>query len=304
MEEKLHRCSSESIDYPELIEITENMKPTLSVRSDGHNIQFKIQFPEVGSISVCEIIAKFEYEYNIPQSSYYLVFDGKILNNWQRIYQYQVTPLKNTVELIPRLKGGGIGGDIMDLIIEPIEEIFSPIVAPFVLIGQVFEFFAKILVYIIKLFIWAVEFTVYLFSDLLNPVNFVTDFGRAFTVLIYTIFTTVFNVIYTFVGIAANTIGSMMGSTFWGWDQSNLSQEDKQSNYFKNSKNCRDKKCYLTEKNTVPFSILCGTILCPPLGVFMEYGITGWLNILICMGLTLLFYFPGLIYALLIIYNT
>ena len=41
-------------------------------------------------------------------------------------------------------------------------------------------------------------------------------------------------------------------------------------------------------------------ILCPPLGVFMSYGLKGILKILICAGLTLIYYFPGLIYGLLI----
>ncbi len=41
-------------------------------------------------------------------------------------------------------------------------------------------------------------------------------------------------------------------------------------------------------------------ILCPPLGVFMSYGIKGIIKIIICAALTLFYYFPGLIYALLI----
>lgn len=41
-------------------------------------------------------------------------------------------------------------------------------------------------------------------------------------------------------------------------------------------------------------------IICPPLGVFMSYGLKGIIKILICAGLTLLYYFPGLIYGLLI----
>jgi uncharacterized membrane protein YqaE (UPF0057 family) len=52
----------------------------------------------------------------------------------------------------------------------------------------------------------------------------------------------------------------------------------------------------------VPFSIILGTIICPPIGVFMDVGLTGWFNIFICMLLTLMFYVPGLVYALLIIY--
>lgn len=41
-------------------------------------------------------------------------------------------------------------------------------------------------------------------------------------------------------------------------------------------------------------------IICPPLGVFMSYGLKGIFKILVCAGLTLLYYFPGLIYGLLI----
>ena len=43
------------------------------------------------------------------------------------------------------------------------------------------------------------------------------------------------------------------------------------------------------------------TFLCPPAGVFMAYGLTGFVQIIICMVLSLLFYVPGLIYAILVI---
>ena len=42
------------------------------------------------------------------------------------------------------------------------------------------------------------------------------------------------------------------------------------------------------------------TMLCPPAGVFMAYGITGWVQIIICCVLSLLYYIPGLIYALIV----
>ena len=102
--------------------------------------------------------------------------------------------------------------------------------------------------------------------------------------------------------LSINTIGGWMQG-FWGWDQSSLTANDMNSNYFKNINRTSGKKCYLTSSNTVPFSIILGTILCPPIGVFMDLGLTGWMNILICALLTLLFYIPGLIYALLIIYS-
>jgi uncharacterized membrane protein YqaE (UPF0057 family) len=42
-------------------------------------------------------------------------------------------------------------------------------------------------------------------------------------------------------------------------------------------------------------------ILCPPAGVFMAYGLKGWFQILICCIGSLLYYFPGLAYALIVI---
>jgi uncharacterized membrane protein YqaE (UPF0057 family) len=90
---------------------------------------------------------------------------------------------------------------------------------------------------------------------------------------------------------------------FWGWDMSGLNKNDKNSNYFKSYSRTKGQKTYLTNANTVPFSIILGTIICPPMGVFMDMGTSGWLNIIVCCLLTLLFYIPGLCYALLIIYS-
>ena len=42
-------------------------------------------------------------------------------------------------------------------------------------------------------------------------------------------------------------------------------------------------------------------ILCPPAGVFMAYGFSGWLQILICCLGSLMYYFPGLVYALILV---
>ncbi len=54
--------------------------------------------------------------------------------------------------------------------------------------------------------------------------------------------------------------------------------------------------------NNIPISVIITTILMPPLGLFLEFGFKGWVNIALCALLTLFFYFPGLIYALIIIY--
>ena len=45
---------------------------------------------------------------------------------------------------------------------------------------------------------------------------------------------------------------------------------------------------------------MIATIICPPLGVFMSFGLSGWVKIIICSILSLIYYIPGLVYALLI----
>ena len=99
-----------------------------------------------------------------------------------------------------------------------------------------------------------------------------------------------------------NGLGRMTIQATMGWDNTpdENNPDDKNATYFKND--CTGKKCYKTPDGTVPFSVIIGTILCPPVGVFMEYGLSGWFNILIAGLLTLLFYFPGLIYALILLY--
>jgi uncharacterized membrane protein YqaE (UPF0057 family) len=45
------------------------------------------------------------------------------------------------------------------------------------------------------------------------------------------------------------------------------------------------------------------TIMIPPMGVFLSRGISAWYNIIICAFLSLVHYFPGLIYAFIVIHN-
>jgi uncharacterized membrane protein YqaE (UPF0057 family) len=71
-------------------------------------------------------------------------------------------------------------------------------------------------------------------------------------------------------------------------------------------KSSTDYKCYgVKNDGTVPTLVLVSTILCPPLGIFMVYGMLSWLYILICAILCLIPiipYFPGLVFALIKIY--
>jgi uncharacterized membrane protein YqaE (UPF0057 family) len=45
------------------------------------------------------------------------------------------------------------------------------------------------------------------------------------------------------------------------------------------------------------------TLMLPPMGIFLARGISGWYNILLCGLLCFVKYFPGLIYALIVIQN-
>jgi len=192
--------------------------------------------------------------------------------------------------------------EIINMIMGPIEIILKPIFSPISIIGKVFIFLIQLIIWFGKFLYWFIFFIGWLFSDLLNPVKLITDFWASIILILVTIFSTVMNLAMGIVAFITNTVGGWMQG-FWGWDQSNLTYNDRNSKYFKGIDRIKGKKCYLTNNNTVPFSIILGTILCPPIGVFMDLGLTGWVNIFICALLTLLFYLPGLFYALLIIYS-
>ena len=197
-----------------------------------------------------------------------------------------------------KIKGGGF----IDIVLTPFELFLKPIFDPIKAIVNVFVMIIKLIVWLVLFIVWFLQFMIWLFTDLLNPANFLNDFFKSIMMIIIAIFSSIFNIIMALFSIGTNTIGNWMQG-FWGWDQSGLTKEDKESIYFKKINRNKGKKAYLTNTNTVPFSVILGTILCPPVGVFMDMGLTGWVNILVCCLLTLLFYVPGLFYALLIIYS-
>lgn len=178
------------------------------------------------------------------------------------------------------------GGGLVDMFMGIIE------------IGKFFFILIDMVIWLIKFIIWVIFFIAFLIKFLMY--DLIIDFKNSIIIIVITILRLPIDLITSLFAFGINGIGGWMTSIF-GWDQTNLTYNDKQSNYFKH--NDTNKKCYLTNNNTVPFSILIGTILCPPLGVFMDLGISGWFNIFICAILTVFYYIPGLCYALLIIYS-
>ena len=160
----------------------------------------------------------------------------------------------------------------------------------------------KFIEWILKFILWFIQFLMWVITDLLNPLKLATEFFKSLMVIIIAILRLPFDLFIGFFAMVINSIGGWMQG-FWGWDQSGLNKADKNSNYFRGRDRVKGTKYYLTNSNTVPFSIILGTLLCPPMGVFMDMGTSGWLNIIVCCLLTLIFYVPGLVYALLIIYS-
>jgi len=206
----------------------------------------------------------------------------------------------NKLECHVKVRGGFELEDIP--IIGQVFQLFGPLINPVVGMGNVFIFLFQLIVWFGEFIYWFIMFVIWVFSDLLNPVKLLADFWNSIVLILVTLMNTVFGVIMGLAAFVVNQIGQWMQG-FWGWDESNLTKQDKDSNYFQGIDTKKGKKCYLTNNNKVPFSVLLGTILCPPLGVFMDMGLTGWMNIFICGLLTLLFYVPGLFYALLVIYS-
>ena len=188
------------------------------------------------------------------------------------------------------MKGGGI--------FAPLDPIIEPILA----IGSVFQSIGQLFVWLGKFVWWLIQFIGWIFMEILNPLHLANEFLQSLLIIVIAIIRIPFDLLLALVVFGSNTFGMWMQG-FWGWDQSSLSKKDKESNYFKKINIKKGTKTYLTNSNTVPFSIILGTILCPPMGVFMDMGLTGWLNIIICCLLTIAFYVPGLVYALLIIYS-
>jgi uncharacterized membrane protein YqaE (UPF0057 family) len=137
-----------------------------------------------------------------------------------------------------------------------------------------------------KLIMWLVDFIAWIFTDLLNPMIWIEDVIMGFFVGLQLLGAGIMDGI---VGIARRLFNLVFGPFIKGiWGDDYVTKNNS--------------KCYKMPDCSVPYPVLFATIILPPLGVFMELGLKGWLNILICAVLTLVLYLPGLIYALILLY--
>ena len=222
--------------------------------------------------------------------SYQLKPEQYYLTNGYRLLPFDFNfegPYQQSYFLFLKIKGGfGLGGGmsgILDPIIDPIEGIWKSVAG----IG---DFFVKIF----QVFLWFGEFLKWLFTDFLDPRVFLVDITRSIVTVLRIIVLGVLDGIAGFVRRMVNIVFGPITGAFWGWTP----PDEKKTK----GKSCKGQKCYAQPDARIPIPVLLGTIILPPMGLFMELGLKGWLNILICAILTLAYYFPGLVYALIILY--
>jgi uncharacterized membrane protein YqaE (UPF0057 family) len=233
----------------------------------------KIIIPE-NIKSIKELIIYINKKYKLLyQRDYYL--QNKITNKYYYSNNFDGTESINTLEIIFKLSGGGKIGDAIK---NSLGNIFKPIIEPIIAIGKVFMLLLKILLWIIMFLLWLIRFAIWILKVFI-PALF-SDIAGLIRLIIVTIFDSSF-------GLIRKLIKAIFG------DGINKDKSD-DPNY----------RCYgISEDGTIPTTILISTILCPPLGVFMMYGITGWLYILASAMLSLFYYIPGLTYAFVLFYT-
>lgn len=210
--------------------------------------------------------------------------------------------------MIPKTYGGGIFDSILNGILWFFSKILSPIIKPIRAIINTILLIVKLLLYVGAFIMWMIRLHIWFFLVFLPSLP--ADIILMVKSLTYLIIDGLVGWVMTMARRVFNKFGDMtLKSVMTGADNVPDSSDDEKNSQFFNNKKVGDKedcdvgtKCYKTSDGTIPFSVIIATILCPPVGVFMEYGITGWFNIVICALLTLIFYFPGLIYALILLY--
>lgn len=195
-------------------------------------------------------------------------------------------------------------------------------------IAQVFETFGKFLLFIIKMIIWVIRVLIWFSIEFLNPIKIFSDIFGSITRITKIIIISGVDIIFALLKYLFNIIlGYLFNGTLMGWDQETYKEEkeaklkkkelekelekellgsesDEKSEFTNTEENSHYEKdkCYKTPPGQIPFSIIIMSILCPPLGIFMQYGLSFWLNIVICCLLTMMYYIPGLLYTLILLY--
>jgi uncharacterized membrane protein YqaE (UPF0057 family) len=147
----------------------------------------------------------------------------------------------------------------------------------------------------LKIGFWLIKFFLFILGELLNPFNLFNDLFTSFSSLPRVIINVSLRMIIVFTKyIADNILNPIMNKAF-GWD---LNIKDENGDTIETKS-----KCYKADENKIPTSVVMSTILLPPLGIFMRFGLQNWIEILICSALSMLYYIPGVAYAFFLLYT-
>jgi len=152
-----------------------------------------------------------------------------------------------------------------------------PLLIPIIIIGVVMALFGEVLYHIVVKFPELMKFIV----TLADPELFLRD-------IVFGIFSGIQLVFMTIKDLIEGIIKKIFGKM--GIDDDFLGTGKNSKYYDPNAVKC-------VKTSYLKYIIL---IVCPPLFVFMHKGFGGWMYILLDIAFTFMFYFPGLIYALLI----
>ena len=158
----------------------------------------------------------------------------------------------------------------------------TPMLAPIIMIGIVIATLGDAILMIITHLPKLLKIALQIF----NPEAFIRD-------LLFGVFTGIGLVISTLgdliKGIIETIFNTIFGQSNGGFFGQEKQKDPKTGKYHKP----KDRVC--KRPPSIFYYIIL--ILCPPFYVFLKKGLSGWIYILITTALTMLFYFPGLIYA-------
>jgi uncharacterized membrane protein YqaE (UPF0057 family) len=182
----------------------------------------------------------------------------------------------------------GADWNIFEKIFEKVSRFFDDIINFIVDLVNLFVKLAQFLIWLFK------DLLVWIITDILNPINLINNIISGIFAVLRLLCLGVLDGISGIIRYLVNMVFEPIVSGFWGYVPKS---KDKKS---------KDKKprmrSFEQPPNKVAFPVIISTVILPPMGLFMELGLKGWMNLLICSVLTLCYYFPGLIYALIILY--
>ena len=222
--------------------------------------------------------------YKINRDIIILLLNGRRVATGSDLARYYRPGMTNEIQWFTRQKGG-IFMELINFILGLLKLVLH---------------IPKFLLWLLALLLWIMKLTFFL---AVYAIRYITKGGITGFVhlIVHDIFMLPVGAVMFYVRKFVNWIGRYTVQAIWGAD--NVPDSGDPSDRVIDPNGCDPgDKCYKTADGTIPFSVIMATVLCPPVGVFMEYGVLGWFNVLICALLTLAFYFPGLIYALLLLY--